>query len=79
MRRDSSVLNCQRYAPVWVGGRIKGKARRGARDWCLNGMNYLAGISISGGSASRAQPEIRIEKVFPGGAADDDGTLQVHK
>ncbi|CAB3996774.1 Histone H3 [Paramuricea clavata] len=34
------------------------------------------GISISGGSASRAQPEIRIEKVFPGGAADDDGTLQ---
>jgi hypothetical protein len=37
------------------------------------------GISISGGSASRAQPEIRIEKVFPGGAADDDGTLQVRE
>lgn len=34
------------------------------------------GISISGGSGSRAQPEIRIEKVFPGGAAADDGTLQ---
>ena len=39
----------------------------------------LLGISISGGSASRAQPEIRIEKIFPGGAADDDGTLQVSK
>ena len=40
-------------------------------------MLFTVGISISGGSGSRAQPEIRIEKVFPGGAAADDGTLQV--
>ena len=43
----------------------------------LSVFSSFLGISISGGSASRAQPEIRIEKIFPGGAADDDGTLQV--
>ncbi|EDO28305.1 predicted protein, partial [Nematostella vectensis] len=34
------------------------------------------GISISGGKGSKTQPEIRIEKVFPGGAAADDGRLK---
>ena len=37
----------------------------------------FAGISISGGKGSKAQPEVRVEKVFPGGAADDDGRLKV--
>ncbi|KAK3714538.1 hypothetical protein QZH41_003883 [Actinostola sp. cb2023] len=34
------------------------------------------GISISGGKGSKMQPEIRVEKIFPGGAAHDDGRLK---
>ncbi|XP_033118324.1 PDZ domain-containing protein 7-like isoform X2 [Anneissia japonica] len=34
------------------------------------------GISISGGSDSRQQPQVLIDKVFPGGAAHDDGFIQ---
>lgn len=35
------------------------------------------GISISGGKGSKTQPEVRVEKIFPGGAAADDGRLKV--
>lgn len=35
------------------------------------------GISISGGIESRVQPVVKIEKIFPGGAAFLSGTLQV--
>ena len=35
------------------------------------------GISISGGKGSKSQPEVRVEKIFPGGAAADDGRLKV--
>lgn len=34
------------------------------------------GISISGGKGSKTQPEVRVEKIFPGGAAADDGRLR---
>lgn len=34
------------------------------------------GISISGGKGSKTQPEVRVEKIFPGGAASDDGRLK---
>ncbi|XP_031555328.1 PDZ domain-containing protein 7-like [Actinia tenebrosa] len=34
------------------------------------------GISISGGKGTKTQPEIRVEKIFPGGAAHDDGRLK---
>lgn len=34
------------------------------------------GISISGGKGSKTQPEVRVEKIFPGGAAADDGRLK---
>ncbi|XP_033632980.1 PDZ domain-containing protein 7-like [Asterias rubens] len=34
------------------------------------------GISISGGNDSKNQPEVRIDRIFPGGAASDDGTLE---
>lgn len=34
------------------------------------------GISISGGKGSKTQPDVRVEKIFPGGAAADDGRLK---
>ena len=37
------------------------------------------GISISGGKGSKTQPEVRVEKIFPGGAAADDGRLRVRR
>ena len=37
----------------------------------------FTGISISGGKGSKTQPEVRVEKIFPGGAAADDGRLKV--
>ena len=37
------------------------------------------GISISGGKGSKTQPEVRVEKIFPGGAAADDGRLKVRR
>lgn len=35
------------------------------------------GISISGGIESKVQPMVKIEKIFPGGAAFLSGALQV--
>ncbi|KAI8492731.1 Domain present in PSD-95, Dlg, and ZO-1/2 [Branchiostoma belcheri] len=35
-----------------------------------------AGISISGGRDSRSQPQVKIERVFPAGAAEEDGRLK---
>lgn len=37
----------------------------------------LTGISISGGMESRVQPMIKIEKIFPGGAASTNEALKV--
>lgn len=37
----------------------------------------LAGISISGGMESKVQPVIKIEKIFPGGAASTSEVLKV--
>ncbi|KAI6066399.1 PDZ domain-containing protein 7 [Aix galericulata] len=37
----------------------------------------FVGISISGGIESRAQPVVKIEKIFPGGAAFLSGVLKV--
>ena len=34
-------------------------------------------MSISGGADSNTQPHIRIQTVYPGGAAAEDGTLLV--
>lgn len=42
---------------------------------CL--VYFNLGISISGGKGSKTQPEVRVEKIFPGGAAADDGRLKV--
>ena len=39
----------------------------------------FTGISISGGKGSKTQPEVRVEKIFPGGAAADDGRLKVRE
>ncbi|NXA73139.1 IL16 protein, partial [Thryothorus ludovicianus] len=37
---------------------------------------HSLGISISGGIESRAQPVVKIEKIFPGGAAFLSGILK---
>ena len=38
---------------------------------------YVSGLSISGGTDSKVQPEIKVKAVFPGGAAEAEGTLKV--
>lgn len=40
-------------------------------------MFLSLGISISGGIESKVQPMVKIEKIFPGGAAFLSGSLQV--
>ncbi len=37
----------------------------------------FAGISISGGIESKVQPMVKIEKIFPGGAASTSNVLKV--
>lgn len=37
------------------------------------------GISISGGMESRVQPMIKIERIFPGGAASTNEALKVRQ
>lgn len=40
-------------------------------------VSVFTGISISGGLESRVQPVIKIEKIFPGGAASTNEALKV--
>lgn len=40
-------------------------------------FSVFTGISISGGIESRVQPVIKIEKIFPGGAASTNEALKV--
>lgn len=42
----------------------------------LSKMKQSLGISISGGIESKVQPMVKIEKIFPGGAAFLSGALQ---
>ncbi|XP_015722550.1 PDZ domain-containing protein 7 isoform X1 [Coturnix japonica] len=42
----------------------------------LSKLKHSLGISISGGIESRAQPMVKIEKIFPGGAAFLSGVLK---
>uniref|UniRef100_A0A8D0H023 PDZ domain-containing protein n=1 Tax=Sphenodon punctatus TaxID=8508 RepID=A0A8D0H023_SPHPU len=42
----------------------------------LTGPRCLSGISISGGIESKVQPMVKIEKIFPGGAAFLSGVLK---
>lgn len=37
----------------------------------------VSGISISGGMESKVQPVVKIEKIFPGGAASTCEVLKV--
>ncbi|MBZ3890534.1 PDZ domain-containing protein 7 [Sciurus carolinensis] len=46
------------------------------RTVTLSKMKQSLGISISGGIESRVQPMVKIEKIFPGGAAFLSGALQ---
>ncbi|XP_026263714.2 PDZ domain-containing protein 7 isoform X1 [Urocitellus parryii] len=46
------------------------------RTITLSKMKQSLGISISGGIESRVQPMVKIEKIFPGGAAFLSGALQ---
>ena len=40
-------------------------------------FDVLPGFSISGGSDSKTQPDVRVDQVFPGGAAMAEGSLKV--
>lgn len=44
---------------------------------CSSSASLSLGISISGGIESKVQPMVKIEKIFPGGAAFLSGALQV--
>lgn len=44
-------------------------------QWCV--FVLWSGISISGGSESRVQPMVKIERIFPGGAASTNDALRV--
>ncbi|KPP59023.1 hypothetical protein Z043_123099 [Scleropages formosus] len=44
--------------------------------WGRDDHRVSAGISISGGVESRLQPAVKIEKIFPGGAASASKTLK---
>lgn len=44
---------------------------------CTQCFSLSLGISISGGIESKVQPMVKIEKIFPGGAAFLSGALQV--
>ncbi|XP_049501966.1 PDZ domain-containing protein 7 [Panthera uncia] len=46
------------------------------RTVTLSKMKQSLGISISGGIESKVQPMVKIEKIFPGGAAFVSGALQ---
>ena len=50
---------------------------QGYRHGMCNAFIFSSGMSISGGSDSNTQPHIRIQTVYPGGAAAMDGTLVV--
>ncbi|KAG7324788.1 hypothetical protein KOW79_011104 [Hemibagrus wyckioides] len=43
---------------------------------CISKTKRSLGISISGGVESRVQPAVKIEKIFPGGAASTNNMLQ---
>lgn len=42
----------------------------------MSKLKQSLGISISGGIESKVQPMVKIEKIFPGGAASLSGALQ---
>ncbi|XP_040599770.1 PDZ domain-containing protein 7 [Mesocricetus auratus] len=63
-----------------IGGAAEETARKAAtgelRTVTLSKMKQSLGISISGGIESKVQPMVKIEKIFPGGAACLCGALQ---
>ncbi|KAM9618015.1 LOW QUALITY PROTEIN: PDZ domain-containing protein 7 [Trichechus inunguis] len=58
----------KKAAPKAPGGEL--------RTVTLSKMKQSLGISISGGIESKVQPMVKIEKIFPGGAAFLSGALQ---
>ncbi|XP_069316277.1 PDZ domain-containing protein 7 [Eulemur rufifrons] len=63
-----------------TGGTVEEAATQASsgelRTVTLSKMKQSLGISISGGIESKVQPMVKIEKVFPGGAAFLSGALQ---
>ncbi|XP_035292914.1 PDZ domain-containing protein 7 isoform X1 [Cricetulus griseus] len=64
-----------------IGGTAEETTRKATtgelRTVTLSKMKQSLGISISGGIESKVQPMVKIEKIFPGGAACLCGALQV--
>lgn len=57
----------------WGPGLLLGEQQ----DSGVVAFSSSTGISISGGIESKVQPMVKIEKIFPGGAAFLSGALQV--
>ncbi|TNN54763.1 PDZ domain-containing protein 7 [Liparis tanakae] len=74
-RESSQQLNGHSYNGV------KRRATRTTEEYEINTLTISKakqslGISISGGMESRVQPMIKIEKIFPGGAASTNEALK---
>ncbi|XP_068805917.1 PDZ domain-containing protein 7 isoform X2 [Struthio camelus] len=62
--------------PAANGPRDAGEEEYRLLTVTLSKLKHSLGISISGGIESRAQPMVKIEKIFPGGAAFLSGILK---
>ncbi|XP_015144236.2 PDZ domain-containing protein 7 isoform X1 [Gallus gallus] len=63
-------------APLANGPREEEEEEEQLLTVTLSKLKHSLGISISGGIESRAQPMVKIEKIFPGGAAFLSGVLK---
>ncbi|KAM9285017.1 PDZ domain-containing protein 7 [Morus bassanus] len=59
-----------------AAGREEDEAEYQLLTVTLSKLKHSLGISISGGIESKAQPVVKIEKIFPGGAAFLSGVLK---
>nr|XP_023496519.1 PDZ domain-containing protein 7 isoform X1 [Equus caballus] len=76
----TKVGGSQRLSEIGTGGTAEQAAMKAPsgelRTVTLSKMKQSLGISISGGIESKVQPMVKIEKIFPGGAAFLSGALQ---
>ncbi|XP_054456654.1 PDZ domain-containing protein 7-like [Anoplopoma fimbria] len=80
-QRDKSPSTGRESSQQLNGHSQNGVKRRASEEYefktlTISKAKQSLGISISGGMESRVQPMIKIEKIFPGGAASMNETLK---
>uniref|UniRef100_A0A4W3K417 PDZ domain-containing protein 7 n=1 Tax=Callorhinchus milii TaxID=7868 RepID=A0A4W3K417_CALMI len=66
----------QRMKKKWTGSAQNPRPEYELRTVEIAKMKQSLGISISGGIESKIQPTVKIEKIYPGGAASVSGALK---